>query len=252
MAQSMPRKPKKERLPFWKSEKLPPEVRSLFSHIGKAADNMTHSQWSELIMNGGLAALSAYALAPTVREATYEIYGETKTIVETGGLSLEQQHQRNLILQRLNQLYNVDSRQPELYAEKMELAQALRTLMLSVQKTVSYTTNREIKRLTDEEVHALRDQGINVAELEFPGPSFRKVFDWSVVPNAFYGPLALRLATTMGGTPPVSQMAGLAGLAIIGLNVAYPDVMKDIVQQLTHPEAKGIVLGAPLIFKVFP
>lgn len=36
---------------------------------------------------------------------------------------------------------------------------------------------------------------------------------------ALYGPIGYKLATTMGGTPPVSQIAGLA--ALVGLGVAY-------------------------------
>jgi len=69
----MPKKNKKERLPFWKSEKLPPEVRSLFAHIGKAADNMTHSQWSSLILYGALAGLSVTTFAKKERHATYRV-----------------------------------------------------------------------------------------------------------------------------------------------------------------------------------
>lgn len=114
MALPMPRKPKKERLPFWKSEKLPPELRSLFVHIGKAADNMTHSQWSELLMNGGLAALSAWAFAP-------------------------------------------------------------------------------------------KDKNGN------------RILDLSMIPNAFIGPIALKLATSGGGTPPVSQISGLIVLSALGV-----------------------------------
>jgi len=160
----MPRKPHKERLPFWKSEKLPPEVRSLFVHIGKAADNMTHSQWSELIMNGGLAALSAYAFAPRVRRATYQVTSEARA--PSGG---------------------------------------------------AYGGTSEIKRLTDPEAQALRDQGFYVYELNNPPPTIEKVFDLSVIPNAFIGPLGLKLATTQGGTPPISQISGLIVLSALGV-----------------------------------
>lgn len=157
-------KPKKERLPFWKSEKLPPEVRSLFVHIGRAADNMTHSQWSELIMNGGLAALSAYAFAPQVRRASYQI----ETEIETGGVG-------------------------------------------------PFKPVKEIKRLTDQEAQAYRDRGSYIVELTDPAPSRDKVFDLSVIPNAFVGPIGLKLATTMGGTPPISQISGLLILSALGL-----------------------------------
>jgi hypothetical protein len=108
----MPKKPKKERLPFWKSEKLPPEVRSFFAHIGKAADNMTHTQWSELLLYGGLAMASI--------KAGYELRGK-----------------------------------------KLDLA--------------------------------------------------------SIPTDALVGPIALKLATTMGGSPPVSQIAGLSTLVTLGL-----------------------------------
>lgn len=161
MAHPMPRKPKKERLPFWKSEKLPPEVRSFFAHIGKAADNMTHTQWSELIMNGGLAGLSIYAFAPQVRRASYEVHHPPTTDPKA-------------IL-------------------------------------------RETKRLTDQEAQGLRDQGYFLNELENPPPSRDKVFDLSVIPNAFVGPIGLKLATTMGGTPPISQISGLLILSALGL-----------------------------------
>jgi len=160
----MPRKPKKEKLPFWKSEKLPPELRSIFAHIGKAADNMTHSQWSELIMNGGLAALSAYAFAPQVRRATYHIETEQKG---------------------------------EGYGP--------------------FPALKETKRLTDTEAQAYRDHGSYVVELTDPAPSRDKVFDLSVLPNAFVGPIGLKLATTQGGTPPVSQISGLLILSALGL-----------------------------------
>lgn len=190
------RKPKAEKLPFWKSEKIPPELRSIFAHIGKAADNMTHAQWSELILNGGLVGMSVYAFAPVIRRASYDVHHPPTT-------------DPSAIL-------------------------------------------RETKRLTDQEAKALRDQGYFLVQFTDPKPSWDKVFDLSVIPNAFIGPLALKLATTQGGTPPVSQMAGLASLAAMGLNIAYPDVMKDIVDQLTHPESKGIELAVPLIFKVFP
>jgi hypothetical protein len=110
----------------------------------------------------------------------------------------------------LNQLYNVDSRQPELWAEKLQLAQALRTLMLSVQKTVSYVTNREIKRLSDQEAQALRDQGINVEELELPKESFERIYDMSAFKNALIGPVALKLATSS------NEAAGIAGTGVLG------------------------------------
>jgi len=160
----MPRKPKKERLPFWKSEKLPPELRSIFAHIGKAADNMTHTQWSELIMNGGLAALSVYAFAPQIRRATYRVETER----ETGGMG-------------------------------------------------PFKPVIEIKRLTNQEAQAYRDHGSYVVELTEPKPSNDKIFDLSVLPNAFVGPIGLKLATTMGGTPPISQISGLIILSALGL-----------------------------------
>jgi len=75
---------------------------------------MTHSQWSELIMNGGLAALSAWAFAP-------------------------------------------------------------------------------------------RDKNGN------------KILDLSMIPNAFIGPIGLKLATSGGGTPPVSQISGLIVLSALGV-----------------------------------
>ena len=159
---------KKEKLPFWKSEKLPPELRSLFAHIGKAADNMTHSQWSELIMNGGLAALSAYAFAPmaTIKEATYQVTSEARA--PSGG---------------------------------------------------AYGGTSEIKRLTDQQAQAYRDQGFFLYELNNPPRTERKekVFDLSVIPNAFIGPIGLKLATSGGGTPPVSQISGLIVLSALGV-----------------------------------
>jgi len=157
-------KPKKERVPFWKSEKLPPEVRSLFAHIGKAADNMTHSQWSDLIMNGSLAGLSIYGFAPRVRKASYQVTSEVRA--PSGG---------------------------------------------------AYGGTSEIRRLTDSQAQALRDQGSFVYELNNPPPTVEKVFDLSVIPNAFIGPIGLKLATTQGGTPPVSQISGLIVLASLGV-----------------------------------
>lgn len=37
-----------------------------------------------------------------------------------------------------------------------------------------------------------------------------------------WGPVSFRLATTMGGTPPVSQIAGLASLGMLGLAFVAP------------------------------
>jgi len=158
------KKSKKEKLPFWKSEKLPPEIRSLFAHIGKAADNMTHSQWSELIMNGGLAALSAYSFAPRVRRATYHIETEQKG---------------------------------EGYGP--------------------FPALKETRRLTDQEAQGFRDRGSYIVELADPPASSDKVFDLSAIPNAFIGPIGLKLATTNGGTPPISQISGLIVLSALGV-----------------------------------
>jgi len=168
MGLPMPKYPKlqsKEKLPFWKSEKLPPELRSIFAHIGKAADNMTHSQWSELIMNGGLALASAYAFAPVIRRATYRV----ETEIEIPG------------------------------------------------KMGPFKPLIEVKRLTDQEAQGYRDHGSYIVELTDPAPSRDKVFDLSVLPNAFVGPIGLKLATTQGGTPPISQISGLIILSALGV-----------------------------------
>jgi len=63
----------------------------------------------------------------------------------------------------------------------------------------------------------LRDQGFYVYELNNPPPTIEKVFDLSVIPNAFIGPLGLKLATTQGGTPPISQISGLIVLSALGV-----------------------------------
>lgn len=42
--------------------------------------------------------------------------------------------------------------------------------------------------------------------------------------GALYGPIALRLARTDGGSPPIAQIAGVAGLLTLGLPFIVPTV----------------------------
>ena len=52
--------------------------------------------------------------------------------------------------------------------------------------------------------------------------------------GALIGPLGYKLATTMGGQPPASQIAGLAILGAMGLAYYNPlDVVQETIQQLT-------------------
>lgn len=53
--------------------------------------------------------------------------------------------------------------------------------------------------------------------------------------SALIGPIGYRLATTMGGTPPVSQIAGLAVLAALGVTTLVPGVM-----EIFKPDVTGV------------
>ncbi len=60
--------------------------------------------------------------------------------------------------------------------------------------------------------------------------------DWS---GALYGPIAFRLALAPGGTPPISQIAGIAGLASLGL--AYSHGIDVLTKSITGGETtKGL------------
>ena len=60
---------------------------------------------------------------------------------------------------------------------------------------------------------------------------YERFKDWK---GALLGPVSLKLATAPGGTPPVSQMAGIAGLSILGLAYAQDlfGVIKEQLQEL--------------------
>jgi len=71
---------------------------------------------------------------------------------------------------------------------------------------------RHIGKLIDRiPPEAVSEIGLNAA-LAYAGYQVWK--DWK---GALFGPIALRLARSPGGTPPVSQMAGVAGLTYLGL-----------------------------------
>jgi hypothetical protein len=60
-------------------------------------------------------------------------------------------------------------------------------------------------------------------------PSGERVIKAYHPQDVLYGPIALKLATTMGGTPPVSQSAGLLALASLGLMYSgWIQVPKDL------------------------
>jgi len=69
------------------------------------------------------------------------------------------------------------------------------------------------------------------------GIGYQTFGDWR---GAVYGMVSLKLATAPGGTPPVSQVAGLAGLAALGIAtfVGFPGIV-DLAEQTIKPIMPG-------------
>lgn len=61
--------------------------------------------------------------------------------------------------------------------------------------------------------------------------------------STLVGPIGLKLATTTGGTPPLSQIAGLATLAALGLVTAIPQLSDLLVPDVTGVPALLSGLG---------
>ena len=72
------------------------------------------------------------------------------------------------------------------------------------------------KIVDNSSVKDIQEAGLNVA-LAFAGYDAFK--NWK---GALLGPVSLKLATAPGGTPPVSQIAGIAGLSMLGLAMVTP------------------------------
>lgn len=69
------------------------------------------------------------------------------------------------------------------------------------------------------------------------------------------GPLAYKLSTTMGGTPPVSQIAGLLmlmemGLSIADWNLLPSDVKRAIAEIQGSKPVEGPALGIPGAYNI--
>jgi len=89
-----------------------------------------------------------------------------------------------------------------------------------------------IDRMTVKDVEEL----LLNAGLAYAGYQLYK--DWK---GLLHGPIALRLARTWGGTPPISQIAGVAGLLTLGLAFAAPTLADWMIdpEQGVIPAATG-------------
>jgi hypothetical protein len=84
------------------------------------------------------------------------------------------------------------------------------------------------------------------AELALMGGIAYAGYSVGGIPGLIIGPLGYKLATTMGGTPPVSQIAGLGILGGIGLLALTPPAGMEI----TEPEEIITIPGTPFIEEI--
>ena len=119
---------------------------------------------------------------------------------------------------------------------------------------------RHIGKIVDNSsVKDIQEAVLNIA-LAYAG--YETFNDWR---GGLLGPVSLKLAETSGGTPPVAQIAGVAGLSIIGVKGMHEWVSGEIEREvdyyksLTPEEQRKWVrkkgdyfLSTGLIYKVSP
>jgi len=98
---------------------------------------------------------------------------------------------------------------------------------------------RHIGKIIDNSnVKDVQEIALNIA-LAYAG--YEALGDWK---GALLGPISLKLAQTTGGTPPVAQITGVAGLSLIGLallgqkskySVRVPGTEIDLPQAIPDP-----------------
>jgi hypothetical protein len=207
-------KKKDPKKPFWKQ--FGPEIESITTHIGKAADNMTHSQWSDIALNAALAFLSYDAFAPVDTSHVEKIFKITSK-----GQPLYSGTYATPAYP--NQTSYFDHWTPQQLASFESSGWIIRILSTTYpQETVRYV--RWTQQQADEYSmsggadHGTIEELTDTSDPNYQAPSAgKKVYSLNQWPNALVGPIGLKLAQSFGGTPPVSQIAGLVILADIGL-----------------------------------
>jgi hypothetical protein len=199
---------KKEKKPFWKQ--FGPEIESITTHIGKAADNMTHSQWSDIALNAALAFLSYDAFAPvdsTHVEKTFKITSKGQPLYSGTYATPAYPNQTSYF-------DHWTSQQLASFETSGWIVVILSTTY--PQETVRYV--RWTQQQADDYAmsggadHGTIEELTDTSDPNYQAPSQgAKIYSINQWPNALVGPIALKLAVAR------NDPAGAAGVATLGM-----------------------------------